>query len=138
VNRPADAIQAAIRRLQAAQERLAEIEAEEARLAEEKRAILAEVAGGQSESTLTPKEPYATISGMSTSFVAEPRKLGRPLSTGPVAKIAKRLGMSMVELAEAIGVNWNTLKTWNARKKIPADAQAKLDALKPIKRGAAK
>lgn len=84
-------------------------------------------------SPLTPKEPYATIPPMSTTFVSIPRKTGRPLGDGPVAVEAKRLGMSMDGVARAIGFSRNTVKTWNARGKIPPDAQAKIDALKPAK-----
>ncbi len=78
---------------------------------------------------LTQNEPYETIEPMSTSFVPTPRKVGRPLSGGPVSRSAKKLGMKLAALAEAIDVNENTLKTWNARKAIPADAQKKIDAL---------
>lgn len=85
------------------------------------------------KSPLTPKEPYATIPPMSTTFVSIPRKTGRPLGDGPVAIEAKRLGMSMDGVARAIGFSRNTVKTWNARGKIPPDAQAKIDALKPAK-----
>ena len=70
---------------------------------------------------------------MSTTFVSIPRKTGRPLGDGPVATEAKRLGMSMDGIARAIGFSRNTVKTWNARGKIPEDAQAKIDALKPVK-----
>jgi DNA-binding transcriptional regulator YiaG len=81
------------------------------------------------KSPLTQDASYATIATMSTNFVPEPRKPGRPLGAGPVAKAAKKLRMSMVGLAEAIGCNENTVKAWNARNAIPADAQAKIDAL---------
>ena len=91
--------------------------------------FLESVLGASEESTLTPNEPYATIASMSTSFVAEPRKPGRPLGAGPVAKAAKKLGLSMPKLAKAIGVNENTVKAWNARNAIPDDGQVKIDAL---------
>jgi DNA-binding transcriptional regulator YiaG len=81
------------------------------------------------KSPVTQDASYATIATMSTNFVPEPRKPGRPLGAGPVAKAAKKLRMSMVGLAEAIGCNENTVKAWNARNAIPADAQAKIDAL---------
>jgi DNA-binding transcriptional regulator YiaG len=80
-------------------------------------------------SPLTQDASYATIATMSTNFATEPRKPGRPLGAGPVAKAAKKLRMSMVRLAEAIGCNENTVKAWNARGAIPVDAQAKIDAL---------
>lgn len=132
-----DRIDDLVRRLE---EFAAAIRAIEAKAAAEREAAIArsglprelvlQILGPTSvESPLTPNVPYATIQDMSTSFVAEPRKPGRPLGAGPVAKAAKKLGLSMPKLAKAIGVNENTVKAWNARNAIPDDGQAKIDAL---------
>lgn len=56
---------------------------------------------------------------------------GVPLSSkGPIAKVAKLLGVSMVELARRLGgVNVHSLRTWDQRGRMPEDVKAKLQGL---------
>lgn len=120
MNRPTDAIQAAIRRLQAAQQRLAEIEAEEARLAEEKRAILAEVDSGLPS---VPRERTMTGTEMTSSEFAklpgeERRRLGIAKARGskhPFPRALYRDGKTVTEWANKHGLDRNIVKAWFAK-----------------------
>ncbi len=67
---------------------------------------------------------------VSTPPIVERRRTGPPINAkGIVGRVAERLGMSLRELAEAIQVNYDTVRVWNGRKSIPADGRAKLDKL---------
>lgn len=56
----------------------------------------------------------------------------------PFSKVAKKLGLTLVELAAELREDYSNVRNWNSRKKMPPDVQAKLDILKrrPKKRPA--
>jgi DNA-binding transcriptional regulator YiaG len=63
------------------------------------------------------------------------KKRRGPPSSGPVVNLQLALGFaSMQEFADAIGKNAANLRSWNRRKSIPADAQAKIDRLLAARR----
>ena len=47
-------------------------------------------------------------------------------SQGPVSRVAVKLGMSMPEIARAMGVEYETLKSWNHRNTVPLGYLARL------------
>ena len=59
------------------------------------------------------------------------RRTGAPLrAKGPVGRVAKALGLSIRELAEKVEVNYETMRVWNTRGRVPDDAiLAKFDSL---------
>ncbi len=89
------------------------------------------------KSTLPPGEPYATVATMATANVATVPafRRGAPLeSDGPVATMARRLGISSAEVARKLGVNPGTARNWDKRGKVPNEMmRAKLAALAPSK-----
>jgi uncharacterized protein YjcR len=65
----------------------------------------------------------------------KPRRPGAPIrSSGPVAVAAKRLGLSMADIAARLGVNPATVRSWDSRGRVPADM---VDALAALRYGAA-
>lgn len=86
---------------------------------------------GSEESALTSPDQYDQSGVMlqvnSTNFQ---QPVGKPLkSKGPIAKIAKRLGLTMTELAAKVGADHWNLRNWNKRKSVPVEIQKRLDAL---------
>jgi len=50
------------------------------------------------------------------------KRRGRPLtSDGPVARAARVAGVSMLELARRLGVEYARVKQWDSRGKVPSD-----------------
>lgn len=45
---------------------------------------------------------------------------GRPLGPGPVAKLVGATGISMADIASKVGVNYETVKKWNSRGRVPS------------------
>lgn len=74
-----------------------------------------------------------TVEGMNSTQIdsaAKGRRRGVKLeSKGPVARIARKLDISLAEIARRIKVNEHSLRTWDQRRSVPDDVQAKLDAL---------
>lgn len=58
------------------------------------------------------------------------RRTGPPLkSKGPIAKVARLLGLSFAELATEIKANVHSLRTWDQRDQVPGEVKSSLAAL---------
>lgn len=71
---------------------------------------------------LTRELSSDTFDAMSTSSVSPPSdfRRGAPLtSQGPVATVARQLGVTSAEVARMLGVNPAVARNWDARGKIP-------------------
>ncbi len=62
---------------------------------------------------------------------SSPRPRGAPLkSKGPVARVARILGVSGAAVARLIGVNYQTSRAWDGEdRRVPDDIAPKLEAL---------
>lgn len=125
---------------------LDELERIDAETAQRKKAIL-EKAGIAPDawerltgkSALTKPDQYDQSKGMSqaNSTNAFQRPVGKPLeSKGPVAKHAKRLGITMTQLAEKLGVDHWNLRNWDKRKSVPEEIEKRLEAMRPAEKPA--
>ena len=86
--------------------------------------------------SLLPSRPQSdTNSPMSASAIAkqiEPatRTRGRDItSDGPVAVVAKKLGLSIKDLAAKVGAKYETARKWNTRGTVPDDIRDAFDRL---------
>jgi DNA-binding transcriptional regulator YiaG len=60
----------------------------------------------------------------------QPRRRGKPLtSAGPVAVVARKLGITVREIASRLGVSWSTVRSWDARGAVPGDVVTQLLSL---------
>jgi len=84
-------------------------------------------------SGLQDRVDTVTVEDMNSTQIdsaAKGRRRGVKLeSKGPVARIARKLDISLAEVARRIKVNEHSLRTWDQRRSVPDDVQAKLDAL---------
>lgn len=84
---------------------------------------------------LTSGPQSATNSPMGASAIAsqvEPasRTPGRDItSDGPVAVVAKRLGLSIKDLSAKVGAKYETARKWNTRGTVPDDIREAFDRL---------
>lgn len=99
------------------------------------------LAAGAVDSSLTSRDQYDQSQGMpqanSTNVFQQP--VGKPLkSKGPIAKHARRLGLTMTELAEKVGADHWNLRNWDKRDSVPEEIRKRLEAIptpaKPGKR----
>jgi len=86
---------------------------------------------------LPSRNEYATIIGMDASGIVAPaprpvKKRRGPLSkAGPCLQLMDELGYtSMSELEKALGVGSGTARSWNKRKSIPSEYDAKIAKLR--------
>ncbi len=55
------------------------------------------------------------------------RRTGPPLkSKGPVAKVARILGVSVAEVARRVNQNVYSMRTWNERDQVPLEVKEKM------------
>jgi len=96
--------------------------------------FLESVLGQPEESQLTSADHYDQNDEMSQAQTeGSPRKLGRPPNVkeaGPFMRAAIKLGMSATELAAELDVKPGSARNWDKDgRRIPDDAQAKIDAM---------
>lgn len=89
------------------------------------------VSGGAEESDLLSPAQYGTNGSMHASAISTaPRIRGRDITNeGPLADAAKKLGLSIKQIAAKIGASYNTARKWSVAGKVPIDVQQKLDRL---------
>jgi len=95
------------------------------REAQKRRALAGQIEQlGETETPLPQSASYATIETMATAAATNPSPLtfrrGAPLeSDGPIATVAKKLGVPAAEIARRLNVNPITARNWDKRGKIP-------------------
>jgi len=82
------------------------------------------------ERPLTSRPKRVSNESVESTTIGRKRKLGPAItSTGPYATVAVALGVSLGEVARRLGEKDRTVRTWDARRQIPADVRPKLEAL---------
>lgn len=102
------------------------------------RAIQSEpvVSPSSDKGSLLSQAQYGTKRPVQASAIEKPalkpRIRGRDVtSKGPMADAAKRLGMSIKDIAERLGVSYDTARKWSAKGSVPPDIRDRLDKLIP-------
>lgn len=95
------------------------------------------------KSPLPSARESATIETMDASTIdssgKKKRRRGVPLeSTGPIAKVALAMDVSVAEIARKLDENYQSVRTWDARNRVPDDVKERLAALLAAHKKAAK
>lgn len=83
---------------------------------------------------LTSLDHYAQNDQMAQAQTATPQaKIGRPLKikgAGVITRAARELGLSLAELADALGTTYDSVRNWERPgRRVPDEFQPRLDAL---------
>lgn len=94
-------------------------------------------------SQLPSAQDSATIETMDASPIdsggKKKRRRGVPLeSTGPIAKVALAMDVSVAEIARRLDENYQSVRTWDARNRVPDDVKRRLVDLLAAHKKAAK
>jgi len=92
-------------------------------------------AAADAQEGLQARNGYDTVRAMNATVARGPHR-GTPATKGrPMTDAAKTLGLVTLQaLADALRMNYTTVRSINKRGHVPADVQAKIDALAEKKR----
>lgn len=106
------------------------LRAQEAQLLRELEAVRYAIARVETFDSTLPDDSDTVDSMDAMTIDTHKRRGGAQLDIDlPFSRVAKRLGLSLKELAGELKEDYVNVRNWNSRKRMPDDVRAKLDGL---------